>query len=245
MSHAEQLTLQAEETQQRRCALADSSPSVAALFVQDGGSYFGLPYVDPWPESRDARSYPGPLPVVAHPPCQRWGNFWFGCPLTVKRTGILKKLGDDGGCFEAALSAVRRWGGVLEHPWLSRAWPAFMLNVPSRLGGWMRADFEGGWTCCVEQGQYGHYARKPTMLYAFGTDLPELRWGMTPPKYDPSVVARMGLKRAKRLGELGARGGGMNSTPRIHTPAEFRDLLLGIALSANTPVGHDAKRHWL
>ena len=29
--------------------------TVAALFVQTGGCYFGLPDVDPWDESRDAR----------------------------------------------------------------------------------------------------------------------------------------------------------------------------------------------
>lgn len=48
----------------------------------------------------------------------------------------------------------------------------------------------------------------------------------------PAVVARMGLKRAKRLGEVGARGGGTDSTPRIHTPPEFRELLLQIAATA-------------
>jgi hypothetical protein len=69
------------------------------------------------------------------------------------------------------------------------------------------------------------------MLYVFGVEeLPELKWGHTEAKYDPAVVARMGLKRAKRLGEVGARGGGTDSTPRIHTPQEFRDLLLSIAL---------------
>ncbi len=115
----------------------------------------------------------------------------------------------------------------------AHAWPHFGLNRPPRTGGWIAADMLGGWTCCVEQGQYGHYARKPTMLYAFGVDLPELRWGHTEARLDPAVVARMGLKRAKRLGEVGARGGGTDSTPRIHTPAAFRDLLLAIALSSN------------
>ena len=33
---------------------------IAALFVEPGGCYFGLPNVDPWDESRDARLYPGP-----------------------------------------------------------------------------------------------------------------------------------------------------------------------------------------
>jgi hypothetical protein len=207
---------------------------IAALYVAKTGGYIGLPGVDAWHEGRDARLYSGPRPVVAHPPCQRWGKMWFGQPLTVKRTGERKRLGDDGGCFEAALSAVRNHGGVLEHPCGSHAWAHFGLNKPPRAGGWVSADFFGGWTCCVEQGRYGHYARKPTWLYAFGCDLPELDWGESEPSYDPVVVARMGLKRAKRLGEVGARGGGTNSAPRIGTPPAFRDLLISIAATADS-----------
>lgn len=117
---------------------------VAALFVETGGCYFGLEDVEPWDETRDARTYPGPWPVVAHPPCQRWGKFWAGQPGTIKRTGQRKKLGDDGGCFAAALEAVRRFGGVLEHPEGSHAWAHFGLNIPSRTSGWISADFVGG-----------------------------------------------------------------------------------------------------
>jgi hypothetical protein len=206
---------------------------IAALYVETGGAYFGLPEVDPWDEARDARAYAGPWPVVAHPPCQRWGKLWAGQPLWIKRTGQRKRKGDDGGCFAAALAAVRRFGGVLEHPAESHAWAHFGLNRPPRSGGWIVADFHGGWTCCIEQGRYGHYARKPTWLYVAGVDPPRLEWGIGEPRLDPAVIARMGLKRAKRLGEVGARGGGRNSTPRIHTPVPFRDLLISIAESAN------------
>lgn len=204
---------------------------IAALYVETNGSYFGIPGIDPWDERRDARKYDGPWPVIAHPPCQRWGKLWAGQPLWIKRTGERKAKGDDGGCFAAALSAVRKWGGVLEHPWESYAWPYFGLNTPPRHGGWVYADFLGGWTCCVEQGRYGHYARKPTMLLAYGTDLPSLDWGKGKPRLDPEIVARMGLERAKRLGEVGGKGGGRDSTYRIHTPEAFRRLLIDIARS--------------
>lgn len=204
---------------------------IAALYVEKGGAYFGLDGVDPWDQERDARLYDGPHPVVAHPPCQRWGKLWAGQPLWIKRTGERKIKGDDGGCFAAALSSVREWGGVIEHPWQSHAWPHFGITVPPRTGGWVKADDHGGWTSCVEQGRYGHYARKPTMIYAVRTDLPELDWGIGEPRLDPAVVERMGLKRAKRLGEVGGRGGGRDSTPRIHTPAPFRELLLSLARS--------------
>lgn len=207
------------------------SGQIAALYVETGASYYGLDGVDPWDEPRDGRLYAGPHPVVAHPPCQRWGKLWAGQPLFIKRTGIRKVKGDDGGCFKAALEAVRKWGGVIEHPWGSHAWAHFGLNKPSRKGGWIVADFHGGWTCCVEQGRYGHYARKPTWLYAVGVNLPELDWGKSEPRLDPAVVERMGLARAKRLGEVGARGGGTDSSPRIGTPETFRNLLIDMARS--------------
>ena len=68
---------------------------IAALYVESNGCYSGLEGVDAWPEERDARLYAGPFRVVAHPPCQRWGKMWFGQPLTVKRTGVRKKKGDE------------------------------------------------------------------------------------------------------------------------------------------------------
>ena len=206
---------------------------IAALYVDPRGSYAGLPGIDLWDAARDARRYAGPHPVVAHPPCQRWGKLWAGQPLHIKRTGERKIKGADGGCFAAALASVRQWGGVLEHPWGSHAWPHFGLNTPSRFGGWIVADFFGGWTCCVEQGRYGHYARKPTLLLAYGCELPELDWGKGPPRLDPAVIERMGLARAKRLGEVGGKGGGRDSAPRIGTPAPFRDLLIKMAESVS------------
>lgn len=207
---------------------------IAALFVEPGGCYFDLPGVDPWDERRDARRYTGPYPVVAHPPCPRWGNFYAGSPLAIKQ-GKRKILGDDDGCFQSTLATLRRVGGVAEHPAGSRAWGYFGLNKPPRSGGWINADFLGGWTCHVEQGFYGHFARKPTWLLAYYTDLPSLRWGTGVRRLDPAIVERWGLKRAIRLGEIGCVGGGGDDRERIATPVAFRDLLLSIAATARPP----------
>ena len=206
-------------------------PVIAALYVKSGGAYYGLDGVDPWDEKRDARKYAGPYPVVAHPPCQRWGKLWAGQPLWIKRTGERKKKGDDGGCFKAALAAVRKWGGVIEHPRGSYAWPHFNLNKPPRGGGWIMADFYNGWTCEVEQGRYGHYARKPTWLYAIGCELPELAWGESKPTFPQWAIEKHGLDYCKRAGELAFKGGGTDSAPRISTPEPFRNLLIGMAQS--------------
>jgi hypothetical protein len=209
--------------------------NVAALYVETRGAYSGLANVDPWDKHRDARRYRGPWPVVAHPPCQRWGKMWMGRPSYVAATGIRKRKGDDDGCFEAGLSAVRKHGGVLEHPWGSHAWPHFSLAVPPRTGGWIKADDQGGWTCCVEQGRYGHYARKPTLLLVYGIDpqdLPELEWGRSEPNFPQWAIDKYGLARCKRAGELAFKGGGTDSSARNGTPTAFRDLLLDIAQRA-------------
>jgi hypothetical protein len=199
---------------------------IAALYIASNGSYVGVDGVDPWDEARDARTYPGPYPIVAHPPCQRWGKFWAGQPLHIKRTGERKIKGDDGGCFAAALAAVRRWGGVLEHPWDSHAWAHFGLNKPPRSGGWVTADFHGGWTCCVEQGRYGHYARKPTLLLAYHVDLPDLSTGArAKPRLDPAIVAHGAQAgKAARRGRRPRRRQGQPSQDRH--PAPFSRLAL-------------------
>jgi hypothetical protein len=206
---------------------------IAALYVAPNGSYINVSGVDPWDKTRDARNYRGPYPVVAHPPCQRWGKFWAGQPLYIKQTGIRKKKGDDGGCFKAALEAIRAYGGVLEHPKDSHAWEHFEINEPPMHGGWVKADDLGGWTCCVEQGRYGHYARKLTWLLVYHCELPQLDWGVSKTVLDPAIVERMGFKRAQRLGQVAGKGGGKDSAPRIGTPIPFRNLLISIARTAS------------
>jgi hypothetical protein len=107
------------------------SARVAALYVDPAGVYAGLEDVELWDEQRDARLYAGPWPVVAHPPCAAWSAY--SAPRAVIY-GLPE--GEDGGCFEAALAAVRRFGGVLEHPARSKAWKAFGLPRPAARGGW-------------------------------------------------------------------------------------------------------------
>ena len=202
---------------------------IAALYVETDGCYFGLPDVDPWDESRDARKYTGPWPVVAHPPCQRWGRFWHGST----RKPHQFELGDDPGCFAAALTAVRVWGGVLEHPADSKAWAQFGLNAPKRGQGWVVADAYG-WTCYVEQGHYGHLSRKPTWLYAYGVRLPDLRWGRGEQRLHPVALERYGYEKARRIGMMAMVGGKDKTKIRNATPPEFRDVLLAIARTRST-----------
>jgi len=201
---------------------------VAALYVETDGVYYGLRDVDPWDQSRDARRYTGPYPVVAHPPCQRWGRFWHGST----RKPHQYKLGDDGGCFAAALAAVTQHGGILEHPADSRAWSHFGLPIPKRGEGWTASDFWNGRSCYVEQGHYGHSSRKPTWLYAVGTDYPELNWSKGQQRIPEWMIERYGYEKARRIGVVAMVGGKDKTRIRNATPEPFRDLLLSIARTA-------------
>lgn len=196
---------------------------IAALYVQPDGVYCDLPGVEPWalPE-KDARLYHGPHPVIAHPPCARWCRL---AGLVEARWG--HKRGDDGGCFASALATVRRWGGVLEHPAYSDAWPYYDLNRPPSGGGWVNADFQGGWTCYVEQFRYGHPAKKATWLYLHGAKaLPALRWGLLPDGESQALVSWCGNRTSR-----------FDKRPRLKkaaaaaTPIPFRDLLISLARS--------------
>lgn len=202
---------------------------IAALFVETGGCYYGLDNVDPWDEARDARTYSGPWPVVAHPPCQRWGRYWHGSP----RKPYQYRMGDDAGCFEAALWALLRWGGVLEHPAHSNAWKTFALPPPARGGGWTRAGRMA--SCHVEQGHYGHIARKATWLLVCDIDPPELIWGPSAQRLPAYAVERHGYEKARRIGVMAAIGGKDKTRLRNATPLQFRDLLIAIAARARSP----------
>lgn len=184
---------------------------VAALFVEKNGVYYGLPNVDPWPEERDARKYAGPYPVIAHPPCQLWGNL---AALNFHRYGgEHNRPGNDGGCFAAAISAVERWGGVLEHPATSRAWPTYGLHSP-KLGMWTATRH--GWTTEVWQSAYGHRARKRTWLYYSGNRLPpDLNWSKVPGTHQIGWFDRLKPTLSKKEA---------NATPIL-----FRDELIGLA----------------
>lgn len=200
---------------------------ISALYVEKSGPYFGLEFVDPWDIEKDARKYAGPYPIIAHPPCERWGRYWSGGPSAK----VKRKLGDDGGCFESALQSVRIWGGVLEHPEASHAFKFYGLNKPPKSGGWISAGDGIGFVCCVEQGHYGHKARKATWLYATKlSKYPELIWGPSKGiRLDEGFHSKEERKRTRALGIKPIKR--LSRKENIETPILFRDLLISLVLN--------------
>lgn len=158
---------------------------VAALYIDTAnGPYPRLPGVVCWgwatkdgrqldlfAPTRDAREYPGPHPVIAHPPCGPWGRFWW------------RYKGGEGAksCGLRAVEQVRRWGGVLEHPAQSQLWTACGLPLPGE-----PADAFGGYTLEVQQCDWGHPCRKLTWLYVVG--VPRDAVPAMPPEGTPTHV---------------------------------------------------------
>lgn len=189
-------------------------PTIAALYVEKNGVYAGLEGVEVWDEERDARTYAGPWPVVAHPPCNRWGQL---ARVNHARHGT--PLGEDGGCFAAALEAVRRFGGVLEHPANTIAWPTFDLPKP-KPGAWYAAFGGEGVVTEVSQVAYGHPARKRTWLYFVGPEPPALDWSEPPHTHVVGAGVHSGESTWATRDESSMR-----------TPSAFRDVLIDMARS--------------
>lgn len=196
---------------------------MAALYVDPRGPYPSMPDVECWDETRDARTYAGPHPVVAHPPCARWCRL---AKFVEARHGY--RVGDDGGLFAAALAQVRRYGGVLEHPAWSLAWSAFDLQPPAT-EGWAKT-LTGEWVATVAQSAYGHDAKKLTWLLLVGAEPPrETRWGK------PRGTRLIGHFAQRHTGDFNDTGRGHSARMpdgKTHlTPPAFAEFLVSIARS--------------
>jgi hypothetical protein len=105
--------------------------AVAVLFARADSVYKTMPGLDVFDIERDARTFAGGAPVVAHPPCRAWGRL---------RT-FAKPRDDERECGSWAVDMVRQCGGVLEHPAQSSLWlykcmppPCLVCGICSAVG---------------------------------------------------------------------------------------------------------------
>lgn len=186
----------------------------AVLFVRSDSIYKTME-CDVWDADRDALKWPGGAPVVAHPPCRKWGGL--SALSTAAREE--KYLG------VWAVVKVRENGGVLEHPAGSKLWDAAGLPEPGAFDSW------GGYTLAVSQFWWGHRAEKKTWLYVCGLDrakLPEIPIKLG---YAPCIIGTPGRRvdgsRLKR-GDAGWRPE-CSKKEREATPPAFAAWLLSVA----------------
>jgi hypothetical protein len=190
---------------------------IAALFVETNGTYFNLPGVDPWDIKRDARKYDRACPVVAHPPCQRWGAI--GKASWHRWGGEKNRPGNDGGCFESALRSLLMCGGVLEHPAKSLAFDHYRIGKPGKTG-WKKINARV-WVCEVWQSAYGHRANKATWLIYSGYCPPfELDWTRKKGTHQIGFQDKRGKAKNKPT---------LSKKEANATPLAFRDTLIRLA----------------
>jgi hypothetical protein len=186
--------------------------TVAALFVRADSVYKTLPGVDCYDIERDARTWPGGAPVVAHPPCRAWGAL----------RHVARPRADESDLAKFAVAMVRRWGGVLEHPEASTLWDACALASPGEI------DAHGGRCLTVDQWHWGHKAHKPTRLYFVGVRYDETHLYARPEL--PSGKARYCITQGH-----GIRVGHKKFLPRVtdaereHTPPDLARWLVDLA----------------
>lgn len=186
-----------------------------ALFVDPRGPYPGL-VAECYDEARDARTYAGPWPVVAHPPCGPWG-----------RLRHLYRGGE--GPRELAIVAidqVRRWGGALEHPRYSQLWKFAGLPLPGE-----PTDVHGGRTIELSQCDWGHPARKMTWVYVVGGTIGPYPASREPTHWISGGRGRAGKKRHTTPVPPGIKV--CSAQQRRRTPPAFAVWLLDMAAQVN------------
>lgn len=127
---------------------------VAVLFARRDSVYKTMPGCDVFDQDRNAMTFTGGMPVVAHPPCRAWGSL---------RTFAKPEPGERD-LAPWAVAQVRACGGILEHPAASVLWPHCGLPEPGERDEW------GGWTKVIDQDWFGHKAEKRTRLYIVGVE---------------------------------------------------------------------------
>jgi hypothetical protein len=135
--------------------------SAAVLFARKNSIYKQFPELDVFDIKRDARTWQGGLPVIAHPPCRAWG----------KLRHMANPRHDEKQLAILSVDLVRKFGGVLEHPSTSTLWPEKGLPSPGNI------DQFGGFTLPISQNWFGHKAQKNTFLYIVGvspSDIPPM-----------------------------------------------------------------------
>ncbi len=125
------------------------------MCVSGRSIYHHLPGVDAYDERRDARTFAGGCPVVAHPPCRTWSKYLrhMARPANIQAEQDLARW---------CVRQVLEFGGVLEQPAGSHLWDDQDLPVPNS------PDDPFLYTVYVEQGWWGYASRKPTWVLVSG-----------------------------------------------------------------------------
>jgi hypothetical protein len=133
-----------------------AKPTVAALCVSGRSIYHHMAGVVAYDSRRDARTFPGGMPVVAHPPCRTWSKF-------LRHQARPADYEGERDLARFCVRMVLENGGVLEQPAGSLLWEDQNLPMPNRS---MQDPFL--YTIYLEQSWFGYASRKPTWVLVSG-----------------------------------------------------------------------------
>lgn len=157
--------------------------NIPVLFTSSHSNYNLFDCFDTYDLERNAFTYYGRNPVIAHPPCRLFSR------LRAFSTAHIKEKQ----CAFFALSQVRMFGGILEHPLSSTLWHNGNFNLTGK------PDIYGGFLRSVDLSWFGFPCQKKTMLYFVGispAQLPHFPLSFTAPLYS------IGNSKHNRLMEL-------------------------------------------
>ncbi len=168
---------------------------VAVLFARHDSIYKSLPGCDVWDIERDARTWPGGTPIVAHPPCRSWGTF----------RHVAKPVDGERELALWAVDQIRRYGGVLEHPARSALWREKPLPEPGQRDDWGGVD-----PCCIPM-VVGSSSREsdPSLhrrMRAFGAACDTVSYRPSFARHCPVPTAARRHSKAERTSRLATRG---------------------------------------
>lgn len=144
--------------------------NIPVLFTNSHSNYNLFDCFDTYDLERNAFTYYGRNPVIAHPPCRLFSR------LRAFSTAHIKEKQ----CAFFSLSKVREFGGILEHPRSSTLWKTGNFNLSGEI------DNYGGFLRSVNLSWFGFPAEKKTMLYFVGLtpgQLPQLPLSLLAPTH--------------------------------------------------------------
>lgn len=187
---------------------ADEMKTVAVLCVAPRTIYRSLEAVEVYDRRRDARTFAGGMPIIAHPPCRGWS--------AKTRHQAKPEPGEMNLGFLCA-DWLRKCGGILEQPAWSHLFDAAGLPIPPHQSA------DGNlWSIQIEQYWWGFPTPKPTWLCFSGIDPSEVHL--------PFRLRNRGSRKRNRY-DTWSR---LTATKRSRTIEPFARWLVALARAAKT-----------
>lgn len=193
--------------------------TVAILCASKKTAYREIPDLEIYDEVRDARTFTGDMPVIAHPPCRRWTKF--GMAMTKARfIRCGKETPQDEIDAERELGLfcthmVMKNGGILEQPAGSKLFTAARLPLP----GSMQSPHS--FTVEVWQKWWGYPVKKATWLYFRGIPMTAIEI--------PFVLWNPGPREMSHWYNDGKGSGRSNTHTRSMTVPSLAEWLVNLA----------------